>query len=304
MFFTFEDVIRISRIFRRKPCEISEELRGWHWDEYPLTPSYSIRINVSDIAGGFCPTNRYVYMKYVLRHKEKTNFRLELGSFIHKVYHMIICKVKSILYEGINSGTNFKEVFNKSSEEIFSKVYSNFQFLKVNYAKSIFEILWNQSSNIYAAALDRLKSISPYLSLDGLINLVIPIIAEFPIDGTLIGLNRAIRIDAMLYPHIIVELKTRSFKPEYEIGLAAYALAIESQYEIPINYAVLLEIKLDEKLQNFNFYEKYVLISDEIRERFIERRDAIMRIIEEKIDPGKPEKCPEDCPFLEVCSDE
>ena len=304
MFFTFEDVVRLSRVFRRRPCDVSDELRGWRWDEYPMAPAYSVRVNASDLAGGFCPTNRHIYVRYVLKAKEEPNFRLELGSFIHRVYHMASCTVKSILYEGASSGVDFKEVFESASENAFSKAYSGFQTLKIDYARRVFEVLWNYASNMYAAALDRFKAVSPYMALDGLVSLVIPITVEFPVDGTLIGLNRAIRVDAILHPYVVVELKTRSFKPEYEVGLASYALAIESQYEIPINYAVLSEVRFDEKLQGLKVYERHVLISDALRERFIERRDSAMRMIEEGLDPGMPDKCSEDCPFLGVCGNE
>lgn len=302
MFFTFEDVVRLSRVFRRRPCSVSDELRGWHWDEYPLAPAYSVRINASDLAGGFCPTNRHIYVRYILKSEERPNFRLELGSFIHRVYHMVSCTVKSILYEGAPSGDGFKEVFKNVSEEAFAKAYSGFQTLKSDFAKRVFEALWNYASNVYAASLDRLRTVSPYMSLDGLVSLVIPMTVEFPVDGTLIGLNRAIRVDAILHPHTVVELKTRGFRPEYEVGLASYALAIESQYEIPVNYAVLSEVKFDRGFQGLKVYERHVLISDELRGRFIERRDSAMRMIEEELDPGMPDVCSEDCPFLGVCN--
>lgn len=302
MFFTFEDVVRFSRIFRGRPCSVSDELRGWRWNEYPLVPPYSVRINVSDLAGGFCSTYRHIYVRYVLRVREKPNFRLELGSFIHRVYHLASCKAKHIMYSGILSGDSFKDSFKSFSDKCFDESYSGFNVLKLGFARRVFDLIWSYASNVYSAALDRVRSISPYISLDGLVNHVIPMTAEFPVDGSLIGLNRAIRIDAILTPCIVVELKTREFRPDYEVGLAGYALALESQYEIPIDYAVIVEVRFDKGLKDLKIYERYIQISDELRERFIEKRDQAMRMVVEEIDPGIPDRCSNDCPFLGVCS--
>jgi len=52
--------------------------------------------------------------------------------------------------------------------------------------------------------------------------------------------SRILRIDAVLLPAILVELKTRAIKHEHEIALAGYALAFESQYEVPVDYALIV----------------------------------------------------------------
>jgi len=304
LFFTFEDVIRFSRIFRGRPCSVSDELRGWRWDEYPLVPPYNVRINVSDLAGGFCPTDRHIYARYVLRSREKPNFKLELGLFIHRVYHIASCKAKYLIYGGALSGEAFKDSFKSFSDRCFDEVYSGFHVLKQGFARRIFDLLWSYASNIYSAALDKARSISSYISLDGLVNHTIPMTVEFPVDGSLIGLNRAIRVDAILTPYIVVELKTREFKPDYEVGLAGYALALESQYEIPVDYAIIAEVRFDKELKNLRIYERYIQVSDELRERFIERRDNAMRMVAEGMDPGMPDRCSDECPFLGVCSDD
>ena len=36
LFYTFEDVIRFGRVVRGFPVDVSEELRGWRWSEYPV----------------------------------------------------------------------------------------------------------------------------------------------------------------------------------------------------------------------------------------------------------------------------
>ena len=50
--------MRLSRTFKRMPCEVGEELRGWDWSEPPILPPYDVKLYMSDVAGGFCPTGR------------------------------------------------------------------------------------------------------------------------------------------------------------------------------------------------------------------------------------------------------
>ena len=135
-------------------------------------------------------------------------------------------------------------------------------------------------------------------------SLVTPFTTEFPVDGSLIGLSKTLRIDLMIYPNIIAEVKTRSWHSDYEIGLAAYALAFESQYEVPINYGVILMVRLDPSKRDFKLYEKIVRVSDGLRQAFIDRRDTYARIVEDSIDPGKAKKCSPDCPYIHVCREE
>jgi len=131
-----------------------------------------------------------------------------------------------------------------------------------------------------------------------------PFTTEFPVDGSLIGLSKTLRIDLMIYPNIIAEVKTRDWHPDYELGLAAYALAFESQYEVPINYGIIVMVRINLSKRDLKIYERIVRISDNLRQAFIDRRDGYARIIEDSIDPGKAKNCNPDCPYLYVCREE
>ena len=303
MFFTFDDVVRLSKIFKRMPCETSEELRGWNWSEPPILPPYSVKLYMSDVAGGFCSTNRIAYLRHVAKAQEKPSVRLTVGAFIHTIYHEASRAAKAIIYERGNtlSGAGFREEFSRLGDIALARLSERYRELKPELRASIFHSLWNYAANTYASALDRFKSRSPYMSVDGLATMVVPMTVEYPVDGSLIGLSRTLRIDAVLLPTILVELKTRAVRHEHEVALAGYALAFESQYEVPVDYALIVNLRFDRSWRDFKIYEHIVRISDALRDEFLERRDKVMRIVEEGIDPGLPRRCDPNCPYIGVC---
>lgn len=67
MFFTFEEVVRLSEYVSRMPRHVSEELRGWRWSEPPLLHSSTVYLSFSEATYGVCPTGRDVYLRRVAR---------------------------------------------------------------------------------------------------------------------------------------------------------------------------------------------------------------------------------------------
>jgi len=306
LFYTFEDVVRFGRVVRGFPVDVSEELRGWRWSEYPVVHVSNVRLGVSDIAGGFCGSGRFVYLKYVLRVREYGVVeRVEMGSFIHRVFSETVRAAKKAIYmcDSVYS-CDFRGNFESQREDVFRRVSDGLRSVSLEKARRVFNQLWDYGVSAYTSAYMKVKSMSPYLSLDGAASLIVPLITEYPIDGTLIGLTKAIRVDALLPPSIIVEVKTREIKPVYNVALAAYAMAFESQYEIPVNHAVLVNVRFSRDYGSFKVYEKIVPISDSLRQEFIDLRDKLARVVEEQLDPGFPDKCDPECPYFKYCSKE
>ncbi|MEM2194745.1 MAG: type I-A CRISPR-associated protein Cas4/Csa1 [Candidatus Methanomethylicia archaeon] len=294
MFYTIDDVVKYSRIFRNMPVDISEELRGWSWSNPPLIPPYPLKLSVSDIANEFCETGRFIYLRYVEKAPEQIQPRLARGKLIHDTIAEALRIAKMIIYSGRLEG--FREKFMAEAEESYRKVSQNIEDMR-----ETFNTVWSYAADIFSSSLARAKARSPYLSIDSIATLTIPGVSEYPVDGTLIGLTKTIRIDYLLQPSIIVEYKTREYNPIYEVGLAAYALAYESQYETPINHAIIVSVKIDERRREIKYYEKPIAISDHLRQKFIDLRDNLMKIVNDRIDPGKPKQCHPDCPYLKVC---
>ncbi len=296
-FYSYDDVLRISQTIQNMPCEVSEELRGWRWSEPPLLPSYNVKINASDLSFA-CKTGRFAFLRYFLRSVEGADEGLKFGAFVHKVISTATAKAKAILYNrSPSNGADFFEMMMHNLPHV-----AEFGALAEDYIR-VLNMLWKRAALTYSSAYDKVLELSKYLSLDGLVNRVVPWICEFSIDGRLLGLNRAIRIDALVPPALIVEFKTRRPCRDFEITMAGYAMCFESQYKIPINHAVILYLMFDRNRQSLQVYENILRIDDDVRMEFVEKRDLFMQVTSSGVDPGLPDVCDDHCPYLKVCRD-
>ncbi|ARM74583.1 type I-A CRISPR-associated protein Cas4/Csa1 [Acidianus manzaensis] len=287
MFFTISDVMLLSKRIKSTPRLISEELRGWNWNEPPIYPSSNTLLNVSDLTNGFCQTQRYVYLKYK---GNKVEVKPGLGSVIHQTYAEAIQTLKKLIYENENiDGNRIKTLMS----DIFYDFSKNMTYVETS------KILWDYITDIYAAEVNKVRG-KLYLTRDSMVSLVIPFYVEFPIDGSAIGLQQAIRADAFIPSiQLIAEMKTGKFRHAHELALAGYSLAYESQYEIPMDFGYLCYVNVDDGKVMNNC--RLIPINDSLRTEFLEERDKALESIDKNVDPGLPKKCDNECPFLSLC---
>jgi CRISPR-associated protein Csa1 len=295
VFYTMDDVLRILQTFQDTPVEVSEELRGWRWKEPPLLVSYRARINVSDLTIA-CGTGRLAYLRHHRGIRERPGHELMFGSFVHRCITTATSSAKEVLFRNRpRTGKEFHEELIKIGDQLIkSGEFSAYP--------EVFETIWQRAALTYSAALDKVLSSSRYLSWDGIVYRVVPWICEFPVDGRNLGFNRAVRIDALIPPNLIVEFKTRKPSREFEVALAGYALCFESQFRVAVNHAVILYLEFSGR--DVKVYEHFVAIDDELRLELVERRDMLLRVVSEGFDPGLPERCDPSCPYLRICNPE
>lgn len=294
-FYSYDDVLRVSQLIQDMPCEVSEELRGWKWRDPPLLSAYDIKLNASDLSFS-CKTGRLAFLRYYVKARETPGDGLKFGAFVHKVIAEATAQAKAILYN--SRPTNGVDFYDKMIRSM--RLVIDISSSPNDYVRAL-EALWGRAALTFSSALDRVTELSKYLSLDGLVNRVVPWICEFPLDGRLLGLNRAIRIDALVPPALIIEFKTRKPCRDFEITLAGYALCFESQYKIPVNHAVILYLEFNNDKSAFKVYENILRIDDALRMEFIEKRDLYASKASSGVDPGLPEVCDSYCPYLGVC---
>ncbi|BAB64978.1 putative CRISPR-associated protein Csa1 [Sulfurisphaera tokodaii str. 7] len=285
MFFTLSEIQLLSKRMKGFPRAISEELRGWHWNEPPLYPSSNTLLSVSDLTNGLCDSGRYVYLK----HKGIVpKVEAKIGNTIHTTYATAIETIKRLIYEHEDL----------DSVKLRTLMTDEFYNLKVEVIE-VAKILWDHIVSIYSAELEKARS-KPFLRKDSLASLVIPFHVEYPVDGSLVGLQSALRVDAFIpILPLIAEMKTGSYKRDHELALAGYALAFESQYEIPVDFGYLCYVNVIEGKIHNNC--RLIVISDTLRQEFVEVRDRALRAIDDDVDPGLAKKCSADCPFLPHC---
>ena len=304
MFFTWDDVVRFSREIRRLPQpEVDEELRGWSWSGSAVASSTAWPLGVSDITSGFCPSGRDVYLRYALRVRQGDNPVLQRGRLIHEVFSRAVGTVKRLIYEG-EGGIDGGELYRLMSDagaRIRGEVVGKYGLLGREEASWVFNRLWDEAARTYSAALDRALSRSAYMALESLVAATVPLIAEFPIDGSHIGLSRTLRVDALMPPSLLVEIKSRRPDPIYELSLAGYALAFESQYEIPVNYGILVYVEADPASRRILVRPSLTPITSRARCEFIELRDRRKEILAYGEAPVVAERCPAECPYIHYC---
>ncbi|BDC18763.1 type I-A CRISPR-associated protein Cas4/Csa1 [Acidianus sp. HS-5] len=266
------------------PRAISEELRGWNWHEPPLYPSSNTLLSVSDLTNGLCDSGRYVY----LRHKVQAKSEAKVGSTVHEAYASAVENIKRLIYEnGDIDGSRLRTLM---TDEFYN--------LKVDLPE-LGKAIWDYATSVYSAELDKVRS-KPFLRRESLVSLVVPFHVEYPVDGSLIGLQSSLRMDAFipLLP-LIAEMKTGSYKRDHELALAGYALAFESQFEVPVDLGYLCYVNVIQGKVVDNC--RLIVIGDSLRQEFIELRDRGLRAIDDNVDPGLAKKCSNECPFLSYC---
>ncbi|MCS6785328.1 MAG: type I-A CRISPR-associated protein Cas4/Csa1 [Candidatus Caldarchaeum sp.] len=275
------------------PCHVSDELRGWRWREPPLLNPYRVRVNASDLSFD-CGSGRFSFLRHVLRVRESAGSDLLFGVFVHRVVVAATTAAKSILYGRRPSSGRmfFDEMMALGRVLVKEDGFSRFP--------DVFDSLWSRAAHAYSSALDKVLSVSRYLSWDGVVYRVVPWICEFPLDGRPLGLHRAVRVDALIPPSVIVEFKTRRPSRLFEVALAGYALCFEAQFRVPVDHAVLVYLSFDRD-GVCRVYENFVAVDDALRMEFVERRDLLLRVAAERFDPGLPPECDRYCPYLKYC---
>ncbi|MFP3202822.1 MAG: type I-A CRISPR-associated protein Cas4/Csa1 [Sulfolobus sp.] len=289
VFFTYSELILLSKNIKKMPRSIDESLRGWNWNEPPVySPSMS-QVSVSEL--GYCSTLRNIYLKQK-GYKGEVSTQILMGSMVHTVYARAIESIKRIVYSQQDiSGDRLKTLM---TDEFYS-VLREFESLG-QYAK----VLWDHITNIYSAELDKIRSKFSNITRDSLVSILVPFYVEFPVDGSLVGLSSSLRVDAFVpFIPLIAEMKSGKYKYYHELSLAGYALAVESQYEIPVDFGYLCYVNVSEKEVRSNC--KLIHINDSLRSEFLEMRDKGIEIIDKGIDPGVAKDCEKECVFYKVC---
>ena len=304
MFFTWDDVTKFLRDIRRLPQpEIDEELRGWSWSDSAVASSTTWLLGVSDITSNLCPNGRDIYLRYVLKIKQKDNQVLQKGRLIHEVFSRAVTAVKRFIYDSngdIDGGKLYRLMFDAGTR-LKSEVTSKYDLINREEAVWLFEKLWDEAARTYSAALDRALSRSAYMALESIIAATVPLITEFPIDGSPIGLSRTLRVDAFIPPSLLVEIKSRKPDPIYELSLAGYALAFESHYEIPINYGILIYVDVDFNSKRVLVRPSLTPITSKARSEFLELRDRRKEMLAYGEIPRIVERCSAECPYIHYC---
>ena len=287
--------------------EVSDELRGWNWSSDILSPPMeNIYFGVSELANRYCPNYRDIYLRRVVRTSPPISFKTVRGWLYHALSSRCASLIKSTLYStGLIRGIELIRNLEDSWEKVVNSLIKEYNVRKyldvkdIKLLKKNLHILYDYFIVQAGSRLDAILSEIEYAKDESIINKVIPQFSEKLIDGRLIGLSKELRIDILLDNRIIIDIKTGDIRDFHKYALAGYALAIESDLEIPIDYGLITYLSI--KGGYVKVVNKMYFIGDELRREFIEIRDEAFNIISSGQDPGMPVTCPEYCIYYPIC---
>ncbi len=294
MYFLSEDEKRLllrKLLPQARGKGVAEELRGWNWDKPPLSPIYGVKLGIFEVAGKYCPTGRDLYLRRVLGVKPPPSPAMIEGTNLHKVLCDMIVEAKRIIY---NHGSGCLEELKKlerpeNSPDERDEVLTR----KLNK-------LWEFEHRRILARVEEILTRQPYIGVDSLVALALPVTVEQRLDGSFLGLSSHLSADAFIFSEpMVVDIKFGKPQKFHRLATTGYALVMESLYEYPINVGCVVYVSFHG--DNLSIERDFHVIDDELRQWFIEERDERMRIVEEEIDPGFAQNCPKTCFCWKEC---
>ena len=269
---------RLHRVREYDP--VPDELRGWHYYSPPVKPKSYMGLTMGEIAYDYCPTKRDVYLRRVLNERGSEKSQLVYGQAIHRVFSKALSDVRRMY------------VIGKDPFDIVKESYLEQEFCP----QEIYDYCKKVYGNLILIWSSQLAEAKAFYGGDSVGFL--PWSTEVRVDGSAIGMSDRLVIDA-LGEFTLIEVKTGKREDFHKLALAGYALAIESVTETPMDYGLLVYINGYPNDVEIRFEGHY--ISPDLRRVFLDKRDEVIDLIQNGRDPGKPVKCPENCPFYGVC---
>jgi CRISPR-associated protein Csa1 len=253
---------------------VDEDLRGWNWHKPPVKPRAYLDLSVSEIAYRFCPTKRDLWLRRVRGVKPIVTDAMRKGIAIHEAIHRSAKEIGKAIAIGYTPWRAYE--FAISGWRRVSR--------EVGYVDSYVEEVYRLSAFMWASLSAELNSATP--------------LTEYIVNGSLLGLSKSLRVDALFPGSVVVEFKYGLDRDDYDVALAGYAMALESFLEIPVDYGIVITVNGSDT-PRISFRPVY--ISNAVRQRFIEARDEAIDIVLSENPPEKPSQCPATCPFREHC---
>ncbi|MFN3804747.1 MAG: type I-A CRISPR-associated protein Cas4/Csa1 [Pyrobaculum sp.] len=272
-------LFEISRLLRRGRLfaigTISPELRGWAYQLPPVRPPAYLGLALSDFAYGYCPTMRNVYLRYVLGERGVATKPLLEGRILHDTLSRAMEDYKLYALSGRPMSPRVEDVadeFRPKAEVLYRHVAAR---------------LLGEHAYVVASGLARSRDAAAFY--------VAPMATNVAIDGSPLGLSYVVPDGITV--GAVVEFK---FGPSQnvDVALAGYAMAVEAEYNVPIDYGIYVNIFVNNTVE----YRTYVYyLNDQVRQKFLQMRDRAIEIVTSKRDPGVAESCSKYCPFYHIC---
>lgn len=278
---------RLHWVACRDPVE--DEFRGWNWDRPPLRPRAYLGLGVYEISSRYCSTRRDIWLRRVMCVKPPSEVpeQLYVGRVVHDIFRIVVCEVVKLAVKGLPGWSIYERLSYRCRSILLSYGLKCDQWT-IDLYKTLLLIF---------TAEGEISSITH--SSTGL-NMWIPCISEFRVDGSMLGLSSNLRVDAVVEGGVIVEVKYGRPMDFHKLAVAGYALALEANLEVPFDYGIIVYVNGVPKGRPKVSIEP-VYISNSLRREFIDERDEIIDMLISEREPPKPNYCSQTCPYRGVC---
>lgn len=279
---------------------VAEELRGWNWHQPPLEPVYGAVLALYEVAGRYCPSSRDVFLRRVQGIRGEPNLAMIQGAVLHDILADLLVAAKRAIY--LYGTENYRAICEALEKYVPAPQFPSTGLSEAEAADLLgkVEILSSFEKTRVLSRLQEVLARHPYIGEDSLTNLTIPVVLEQKLNGAFLGLSGNLSTDAFIFSEpMILDLKFGEPRDFHRLGTTGYALVMEALYEFPVNLGCIVygEFRGDRLIVKRDIH----IISDELRQWFIEERDEKARFVAEEIDPGLAGDCPGTCPFYRVC---
>jgi len=291
---------------KTRQTEVAEELRGWSWPQPPLEPVYPVRLALFEVAGRYCSSGRDVYLRHVQGVRPEPSVAMLQGSLFHAVVAAVLVEAKRLIYtHGIEGYRSVLDELNRSigSPELPGeavKVLERFPDGQAAEAKAKARVLRDFEVSRVVARIQDILVRQPYIGTDSLAASAVPVVVEQKVDGSFLGLSSQLSVDAYTFSEVmILDTKFGRRRDFHRLTTTGYAMVCEALTEYPINIGCIVygRFEGDRLIVEKDFH----IIDDELRQWFIEERDAKARMVYEEHDPGLASDCGVGCGFWRVC---
>ncbi|MCS7109125.1 MAG: type I-A CRISPR-associated protein Cas4/Csa1 [Sulfolobales archaeon] len=266
---------------RRFQEPVDEELRGWNWDKPPIRPRAYLGLSVID-AAPYCPTRRDVWLRKAVKVPPELNEQLKVGLTIHEIIHATLKCLRKYVLTTQHPWTTYEDVLEEVMKAVNIPEGMNgwgTQLIKYMIIQTLAEASWNVVG----------EGATPWL----------PWISEVRVDGSSLGLSKNLRIDALTGSNILVDFKMGKPCENHKLMVTAYAMALEANLEVPIDYGIIIYVNgVNDSL---NIKSEPIYVTSELRKDFIDSRDEVVDMLLSDREPPKAQACIPSCPYRNQC---
>lgn len=279
----------VNRIVRRLHWlrghdEIHEDLRGWAWDRSPVKPRAYLGLSISEVAYKYCDTYRSLWLRKRAHAQPHVapNSPLSRGRDIHTVLSLALSDSQEALRRGWAPTVAYERLAGRAWQRLSEHGIRDKQL--VGFYKAMVHL--TTASGLLQAMLGESHATA--------------LVIERQVDGSPLGLSSQLRVDALAPSNIVIEFKYGSnSNPNHKVGLAGYAMALESELESPVDFGIIFYIRNPSAKPQVSYEPVY--LGNYLRRIFLEYRDEAIDVLLSPEPPQLATNCTTYCPFYHYC---